>query len=278
MPRPVPRRSDDIERAHLRDPRDRRFTIHRYPPGPGLDGLIRRYWIPVWQVAAGERSEQKVLQYPICLSITTPAYSRFGGPNRGLSITILEGNSWGFGVMFTPAAGALLLGAPVSTLTDTFLELDSVEVLTGVGEQLRSLMAADPHDPQAHAAGRRLIEERLRPLLPLDAESLLVNALVDRVENDESLRSVGELGEAFDLGERTLQRLLGRRIGLSPLWLIRRRRLHEAADRLGQGEGSLAEVAAELGYADQAHFSRDFKTATGWTPREFARLRGRERG
>ncbi|WP_229119119.1 helix-turn-helix domain-containing protein [Enemella evansiae] len=269
----VPRRSDDIERAHLRDPRDERFTIHRYPPGPELSGLIRRYWIPVWQVPAGQRSEQKVLQYPICLAITTPAYSRFVGPNRGLSITVLEGNSWGFGVMFTPAAGALLLGGSVARLTDAFIDLDSVEAFAGVAAQLLALMTPDPHDAVAHAAGRSVIEDRLRGLLPLDEESALVNAIVERVESDESVRSVGELGEVFGLGERTLQRLLGRRIGLSPLWLIRRHRLHEAADRLGQGIGSLAEVATELGYADQAHFSRDFKTATGWTPGEFARLR-----
>lgn len=269
----VPRRSDDIERAHLRDPRDGSFTIHRYPPDPELAGLIRRYWIPVWQVPAGQRSEQKVLQYPICLAITTPAYSRFGGPTRGLSITVLEGNSWGFGVMFTPAAGSLLLGDSVAAVTDTFIDLDTIPLLAGVSGELRSLMAGDPHESEAHAAGRRLIEDRLRPLLPLDAESELVNAIVDRVETDEAMRGVGDLCEAFGLGERTLQRLLGRRIGLSPLWLIRRRRLREAADRLGQGVDSLAEVAAELGYADQAHLSRDFKTATGWTPGEFARLR-----
>ncbi|OYO25375.1 AraC family transcriptional regulator [Enemella dayhoffiae] len=262
-----------MERAHLRDPRDASFTIHRYPPTAELAGLIRRYWIPVWQVPAGEQSVQKVLQYPICLAITTPAYSRFGGPSRGLSQTVLEGKAWGFGVMFTPAAGALLLDGPVSALTDTFIELDRVPLFAGVTERLRALMANDPDDPDAHAAGRALFEDRLEPLLPLDDESELVNAIMDRIESDERLRTVTELCATFGLGERTLQRLLGRRIGLSPLWLIRRRRLHEAADRLGQGVGSLAEVAADLGYADQAHFSRDFKTATGWSPGEFVRMR-----
>ena len=264
------RAADDIERAHLRDPSDRSFTIHRYGAPEQLRGLLRRYWIPVWDVPAPEQSVQKVLQYPVCLLITTPAYSRFGGPTRGLSRTVLEGRSWGFGAMFTPAAGSLLLGRPVSTITDQSIELD--EVFPGLTVKLRELMAADPDDIGAHAEGRTLVQERLEPLLPLGEESLLINDLTEAAETDPSITSVVELRRRFDLNERSLQRLCNRRLGFTPLWLIRRRRLHEAADRLRESSVSLADVAAELGYADQAHFSRDFKTATGMTPGEFARM------
>jgi AraC-like DNA-binding protein len=47
--------------------------------------------------------------------------------------------------------------------------------------------------------------------------------------------------------------------------------LHEAAAQLAQDpRTSLALLAAELGYADQAHFARDFSRVTGRTPRQFA--------
>lgn len=72
------------------------------------------------------------------------------------------------------------------------------------------------------------------------------------------------------LGERALQRLTARRLGLSPAWLVRRRRLHEASSRLRDGRVRLADLAAELGYADQAHLTRDFRAATGLTPGRFA--------
>ena len=261
------RAADDIERAHLRDADDRSFVIHRYPAPERLTGLLRRYWIPVWDVPPGEQAVQKVLQYPICLLITTPAYSRFVGPNRGLSTTVLEGSSWGFGAMFAPAAGALLLGRPVRSVADDHVDLDSV--LPGLTAPLMAAMAPDPSDPAGHALGRSLVQERLERLLPLDGESELVNAIVERVEADASITTVTQLCEFSGLPERTLQRLCARRLGLSPLWLIRRRRLHEAADRLRDGAGSLADTAADLGYCDQAHFSRDFKASTGMTPREF---------
>lgn len=75
----------------------------------------------------------------------------------------------------------------------------------------------------------------------------------------------------FDLTERSLQRITARRIGLSPKWLIQRRRLQEAAERLASGETvDLARIATEIGYADQAHLTRDFRRVTGLTPGRYA--------
>ena len=48
------------------------------------------------------------------------------------------------------------------------------------------------------------------------------------------------------------------------------RRLHEAAERLRTDDRSMSELAALLGYADQAHFTRDFSRVTGTTPGRFA--------
>lgn len=71
--------------------------------------------------------------------------------------------------------------------------------------------------------------------------------------------------------ERSLQRLCLRRVGLSPKWLIQRRRLQEAAGLLADPHWpTLTEVAGLLGYADQADFVHDFRAVTGLTPGEYA--------
>ena len=131
-------------------------------------------------------------------------------------------------------------------------------------------MGAEPESDGAQSLARSLVEDALRPLLPVDDEGLLVNAIVEDVETSPELLRVDDLCARFGVSERTLQRLLHKRIGLGPKWLIRRRRLQEAADRLRDSDAELAGIAAELGYADQAHFTRDFRTATGMTPGEFA--------
>jgi AraC-like DNA-binding protein len=114
--------------------------------------------------------------------------------------------------------------------------------------------------------------DTLEPYLPVDAEGELVNDVVAYVESSSEVIRVAQVCAEFGLSERALQRLVHRRLGLTPKWLIQRRRLQEAAERLRTSSTTLGDVAAVLGYADQPHFSRDFSAVTGMTPGEFAAL------
>jgi AraC-like DNA-binding protein len=266
---------DDIERAHLVDPHDHTWSIARADVSPDLTDLARRFWIPVWDVPEGELAPQQVLQYPVCLVVISDSYTRFYGVVSGLSQTVLSGRGWAVGLMLQPASGHLFTRAPVRRMTDRFVDLTSLDPQrsvdgTALTAVVRELMAPDPSSVAAQQQARAAVEAELRRLLPVDDEGLLVNAVVEDVETSPDLLRVDELCARFDISERTLQRLLHKRIGLGPKWLIRRRRLQEAADRLRDSDAELAGIAADLGYADQAHFTRDFRKATGLTPGEFA--------
>jgi transcriptional regulator GlxA family with amidase domain len=83
---------------------------------------------------------------------------------------------------------------------------------------------------------------------------------------------VEAVAEAAGLGVRALQRLFKDYVGVSPKWVIQRYRLHEALARLESGAPlDLAALALELGYFDQAHFNRDFKSLLGRAPAAYAR-------
>ncbi|KAA0075682.1 AraC family transcriptional regulator [Paraburkholderia sp. T12-10] len=59
---------------------------------------------------------------------------------------------------------------------------------------------------------------------------------------------------------------------MSPKWVIRRYRLQEVAQRLTTGHNvKLADLAAELGYFDQAHLARDFTRLFGCSPSNYRR-------
>ena len=98
----------------------------------------------------------------------------------------------------------------------------------------------------------------------------LATALLARVTSDTAITSVDHFAQVAGMHVRVLERFFFEHVGATPKSVIRRRRLQDVALRIERGEApSLAALAAELGYTDQAHLSRDFKAATGKTPREF---------
>jgi transcriptional regulator GlxA family with amidase domain len=97
-------------------------------------------------------------------------------------------------------------------------------------------------------------------------------SLVDRIVADPALRRVDQLALAAGMTVRGVQRLFAEYVGVSPKWVMRRARLHEAA-RADSGEPvDWAGLAADLGYADQAHLTRDFTATIGVPPTRYAGL------
>ena len=77
---------------------------------------------------------------------------------------------------------------------------------------------------------------------------------------------------------RTLQRLARQYVGLPPAAMIRRRRLQEAAERLRHEPGiDIAAEANDLGYADHAHLTTDFRNVLNFTPSAYRRTADRPR-
>ena len=263
--------TDPIERAHLRDTQGFSPPVHRFAPSPALADVVRRYWLPVWSLPPGRTTVQRVLQYPVCLVVVSADYAHVVGPTTGLSTRELAGEGWAAGAMLQPAAGAMLLGGPV--VADTMHELTSVATLDGEAlvAEVHAALAPAPSEVARQQRAVAALEAALAGLGPVDEEGLLLNAIVDYVEGDAQVRRVGQICDKFAISERSLQRLAARRIGLRPKWLIQRRRLHEAAERLREsGSVDLARVASDLGYADQAHLGRDWRRVTGMTPGAFA--------
>jgi AraC-like DNA-binding protein len=71
---------------------------------------------------------------------------------------------------------------------------------------------------------------------------------------------------------RTLQRRLSEE-GLTFLGIVARARCDVARRMLDDPARKVIDVALDLGYSDQAHFTRAFVRWTGRAPREFQRLR-----
>jgi AraC-like DNA-binding protein len=90
--------------------------------------------------------------------------------------------------------------------------------------------------------------------------------------SDPDITRVEHLCALAGCSARTLQRLFREYVGVTPKWVLQRIRLHEAAERMVEGEGDWASLALDLGYFDQAHFIKAFKAVVGRSPAEYAAL------
>jgi AraC-like DNA-binding protein len=89
---------------------------------------------------------------------------------------------------------------------------------------------------------------------------------------EREILKVEHLASRFDMSKRTLQRLFNRYVGVNPKGVIQRYRLHEVAEKIEQGDViDWLKLSLDMGYYDQAHFIKDFKTMLGRSPEEYAR-------
>jgi AraC-like DNA-binding protein len=246
------------------DDNDAPVTIARHWPSDDAAPFVRHYWLPRWALPTGLTLGQDVLEYPTGNVVIEPGEAALHRAHRGRSGRVLTGEGWAFGAMLRPGITRALVGVSVRTVGASVplsgLRLPGVQDAVG---RIRARMAAGD-DPGAIAA----FEEWLPASIPPPGEdAALVDAIVDAVEHDRGITRVEQLADRFGLGVRHLQRLVAGHVGFGPKWLIQRYRLQEAAAALRSGDAPpLAELAAELGYADQSHFGREFKSVIGETP------------
>jgi AraC-like DNA-binding protein len=108
---------------------------------------------------------------------------------------------------------------------------------------------------------------------PGRADPALVTAARRAIEEDHpSAGGLFSLAEQLGVSPYTLSRAFTRELGVSLTRYRNRVRLTRALDRLEQGEPSLATLAADLGFADQAHLTRTMTEHLGHPPTTLRRL------
>ena len=171
------------------------------------------------------------------------------------------------GVRLATGVAAAVLGDDVHHATDRRVDLAALlptPAATGLADRLEEAGAsgAGPEAAAARVAAELAgwatarVEARGRQWRP----DPLVADGVERLRRGEPL-------ELHGLGERQFRRRFVGAVGYGPAFYRRIVRLDRATDLLARHpHRSLAEVAAEAGYSDESHLSRDAVALTGATP------------
>jgi AraC-like DNA-binding protein len=187
---------------------------------------------------------------------------------RGRSDRLLVGQGWTVAALLRPGALGALARGPASDYTGKVVPLGGA--LT-IDEDIliASVTAASAERDRVDLLAAAL-ERAVDPDLATAAGD--VAEVAQLAETNREVRRLSDLSTLAGIRPRTLQRMFTRFAGVSPTWVIRRYRLLEAAEAVRHGETvSWADLATTLGYSDQAHLIRDFRTAIGRTPASYAR-------
>jgi AraC-like DNA-binding protein len=245
-----------------------RYRHARYHPSPDLDPYVEHYWSVQWDLRGLEPQRAETLPHPsVHMIFERPARSRIAGVTRGKFSRLLEGKGEVFAVKFRPGGFYPLVRVPISTFTDTTVSLG--DVFGADGDALERAVLSEDED----ASRITVVEHFLRRRRPdPDGNAARVAEIVYAVAGDRALSKVEHLVDRYGMNKRMLQRLFAKYVGVSPKWVIQRYRLHEATEQMAAAPAiSQSALASALGYSDQAHFVRDFKTAVGTSPATYAR-------
>lgn len=137
-------------------------------------------------------------------------------------------------------------------------------------EPLRSRLMLPSLDLLLQAYGSRH-SIRPAPSLPLqDTVQRAAELLRKRLARDPAAGiALDELAEEVNSSTAKLCRQFKEDLQLSPLEYARLLRLDQAASRLRRSSLSLKEIALATGFYDGNHFTKQFKTVYGLTPKEF---------
>lgn len=168
-------------------------------------------------------------------------------------------------ICFYPGMAYRFFHFPMHILTDRALALS--DLWYDKAEEIESRLA-DAINNEARAV---IVQQCLLQQLAQKKFDEQVAYCLGQIHRSPDELSIGQLTNGIGLSQRHLLRKFQQLVGLSPKEYLRVYRFVKSLNHLKKYPLiSLTEVAYESGYYDQAHFNRDYKTFTGYTPSRVA--------
>jgi AraC-like DNA-binding protein len=211
------------------------------------------------------------LDEPLGLAWPGAPTQKFATLASGLHSTAVQigqsPNLAGIQLALTPAGCRALLGLPSSELASIAVPLD--DVLGRPARELTEQLRETPDWTQRFAIAEQLLLEAWRDE-PVPQPRAEISWAWQRLAQTGGGVGVQDLATEVGWGRRHLTERFRQEYGLAPKVAARVMRFEQAVQRLKRSPGTrLADLAADLGYADQAHLSREWNALAGCSPRQW---------
>ena len=253
-----------------------RFEMRRRLPDPALDGIVSDI-CGYRETAAGHfrNVEYASLTVPLVFSFAEPFAiglgkapddnDRFASFAAGLFAGPVMIESFGTAcciqVNFTPLGARRFFRLPMSELTDSMVVLD--DVLGAEGMALREQLGNAPDWASRFDLAEAFVTARLERAAETPLE---IAWAYDRIIASGGRARISAIAEKLGWSRKHLAGSFSNAIGIGPKTLSRIVRFNRALGLSRQQSADWAGIAADCGYADQAHLVREFRDLAGETP------------
>lgn len=178
-----------------------------------------------------------------------------------------DGHQAGVQLSLTAAGARALLGVPAAALADTMVGLDDL-----IGPSAAGLSARLARQ-RKQAARLDLVEVLLLHRLGSAGATMRddVAWLVGHIGARRGRVRIASLADELGWSRRHLTTLFRRECGVTPKEFARLARFRASVHQLREPRCDLAAAAAECGFADQSHLTREWRSMTGYAPAEWRR-------
>ncbi|MEV4731279.1 helix-turn-helix domain-containing protein [Saccharopolyspora sp. NPDC049426] len=244
---------------------ERAFEVERLEPDPALAEFVDYYWLVRWNVTGEHR--QQVVPQPRVHVAAEDGRLFVHGVSREPFFRTLTGVGHVLGAAFHPGGFRALLKSSVGAISGTVRTAEDVlghddrgaaERILATSETAEIVPVLDTYllacEPEPDPTGREATD------------------LVNEVQRRSDIVRAEQLAQHAGLSLRSLQRLFADYVGVGPKWVIQRSRILDATAAAHSGEPvDWSELAAELGFSDQAHLTRAFTQVVGTSPATYRR-------
>jgi AraC-like DNA-binding protein len=251
------------------------FDLSRWAPSEAASEFVEHFWSVSWDLRDRAPFDSTVITFP-AVHLThewggderrhgypLPATLLHGVVTRVFRVTIHDEGTV-VGARFRPGGYAARFRRDAAALTGRIQPADDELFAAPIAfENDVAQVSATLDDAIAAGAGEP------------DPTYRGLSVLIDRIRVDDRLHRVDQVMRVSPWGRRTTQRVFRRYVGVSIKWVLCRYRLQQAALEIETSAGvDFADLAARLGWYDQAHFINDFRSMLGCTPGEYAARHG----
>jgi AraC-like DNA-binding protein len=233
-------------------------AYREFRPLPALADVVLCTWERIVPGAEDAPAAQRVLPDG-CVDLVWRGGGLWtAGPDTRAVMSPLTQGETVVGIRMRPGAAGALLGLPASEIRDDRVPVGLL--WAAAGEELTERLA----DAGRPSRQRRLLEHALlrRRAAAEPPDALVAHALA--LLGRSGTRVAG-LSRQLAISERQLLRRFHSAVGYGPKMADRVLRFQRFVERAPDGDG-LARVAADLGYSDQAHLTRECVDLSGLSP------------